>query len=87
MQCPKKNKCLRKNKNRGKRYSITILENIYKEQQEFEEKGEICMENLMDLYRNIQNPLVDLDKLKKIIKIYSESNKDGKDFYKNLVHI
>lgn len=36
MQCPKKNQCLGKNKNRGKRYSITILEDIYKEQQEFE---------------------------------------------------
>lgn len=36
MQCPKKNECLGKNKNRGKRYSVTILEDIYKEQQEFE---------------------------------------------------
>ena len=36
MQCPMKADCLGKNKNRGKRYSITILEDIYKEQQEFE---------------------------------------------------
>lgn len=45
------------------------------------------METLMDLYKNVQNPLDDLDKVKKIIKIYSESSKDGKDFYKNLVHL
>lgn len=44
------------------------------------------METLMDLYKSVQSPLDDVDKLKKIIKIYSKSDKEGKDFYKNLVH-
>lgn len=35
-QCPRKDECLGKNKNRGKRYSITILSDIHTKQQEFE---------------------------------------------------
>lgn len=35
-QCPRKDECLGKNKNRGKRYSITILSDIHKKQEEFE---------------------------------------------------
>ncbi|MBP3800716.1 MAG: hypothetical protein J6I85_01600 [Clostridia bacterium] len=45
------------------------------------------METLMDLYNSVQSPLDDLDKVKKIIEVYSKSDKDGKDFYKNLVHL
>ncbi len=45
------------------------------------------MDKLMDLYNSVQSPLDDLDKVKKIIEIYSKSDKDGKDFYKNLVHL
>lgn len=45
------------------------------------------MGNLMDLYRSVQSPLDDLDKVKKIIEIYSASDKDGKDFYKKLVYL
>lgn len=45
------------------------------------------METLMDLYKSVQSPLDDLDKVKKIIEIYSKSSKDGKDFYKNLVEL
>lgn len=35
-QCPKKDECLGKNKNRGKRYSITILSEVHAKQEEFE---------------------------------------------------
>lgn len=35
-QCPRKDECLGKNKNRGKRYSITILSDIHIKQEEFE---------------------------------------------------
>ena len=35
-QCPRKDECLGKNKNRGKRYSITILSDIHTKQKEFE---------------------------------------------------
>lgn len=35
-QCPRKDECLGKNKNRGKRYSITILSDIHTKQEEFE---------------------------------------------------
>lgn len=35
-QCPRKDECLGKNKNRGKRYSITILSEIHTKQEEFE---------------------------------------------------
>ena len=45
------------------------------------------METLMDLYNSVQSPLEDLDKVKKIIEVYSKSDKDGKDFYKNLVNL
>ena len=45
------------------------------------------MKNLMELYESVQSPLDDLCKLKKIIQIYSQSDKKGKDFYKNLVHL
>ena len=45
------------------------------------------METLMDLYKSVQSPLDDLDKVKKIIEIYSKSSKNGKDFYKNLVEL
>lgn len=36
MQCPRKDECLGKNKNRGKRYSITMLSDIHTKQKEFE---------------------------------------------------
>ena len=39
------------------------------------------MEKLMDFYRSVQNPLDDLDKLKTIIKVYSDSKKNNKRFY------
>ncbi|MBR0491921.1 MAG: hypothetical protein IJJ82_07780 [Clostridia bacterium] len=45
------------------------------------------MDKLMDLYNSVQSPLEDLDKVKKIIEIYSKSDKDRKDFYGNLVHL
>ena len=45
------------------------------------------MKNLMELYESVQSPLDDLCKLKKIIQIYSQSDKKGKDFYNNLVHV
>ena len=36
-QCPIKEECLGKNKEKGKRYYITLLSNIHREQQEFEQ--------------------------------------------------
>ena len=36
-QCPMKEQCLGKNKKRGKRYSITILSDAHKKQEEFEQ--------------------------------------------------
>ncbi len=35
-QCPRREECLGKRKNKGKRYSITILSDIHKKQEEFE---------------------------------------------------
>ena len=39
------------------------------------------MEKLMDLYRSVQSPLDDIEKLKKIIRTYSDSRKNNRDFY------
>ena len=39
------------------------------------------MEKLMDLYRSVQSPLDDIEKLKTIIKTYSDSRKNNRDFY------
>ena len=36
-KCPKKEECLGKTKNRGRRYRIKILEGVHKEQEEFQE--------------------------------------------------
>lgn len=44
------------------------------------------MEKLMDLYRSVQNPLDDLDKLKIIIKAYSDSKKNNESFYSTVLH-
>ena len=39
------------------------------------------MEKLMDLYRSVQSPLDDIEKLKTIIRTYSDSRKNNRDFY------
>ena len=39
------------------------------------------MEKLMDLYISVQSPLDDIEKLKTIIRTYSDSRKNNRDFY------
>ena len=45
------------------------------------------MDKLMDLYNSVQSPLEDLDKVKKIIKAYSDSKKNNRDFYHVLLYL
>ncbi len=45
------------------------------------------METLMDLYNSVQSPLEDLDKVKQIIKVYSDSKKNNRDFYDDLIYL
>ena len=44
------------------------------------------MKNLMDLYRSIQNPIDNLDKIQAIINAYSESKKNNASFYSTILH-
>lgn len=43
------------------------------------------MENLMDIYESIDNPIDDLENLKRIIRIYSESKESGSNFYTEML--
>lgn len=43
------------------------------------------MGKLMDIYQNVQSPIEDLGNLKRIIQIYSNSAKEGYNFYSELV--
>ncbi len=45
------------------------------------------METLMDLYKSVESPLDDIDIIKKCIELYSETQKSGKSFYRELVEI
>lgn len=45
------------------------------------------MNKLMDLYNSVQSPLEDLDKVKQIIKAYSDSKKNNRDFYHVLLYL
>lgn len=45
------------------------------------------METLMDLYNSVESPLDDLDKVKQIIKAYSDSKKNNRDFYHVLLDL
>lgn len=44
------------------------------------------MEKLMDLYRSIQNPLNDIEKLRTIIRAYSDSKKNKQSFFSTVLH-
>lgn len=45
------------------------------------------METLMDLYKSVESPLDDIDIIKKCIELYSETQKSGRSFYRELVEI
>lgn len=45
------------------------------------------METLMDLYNSVESPLDDIDIIKKCIELYSETQKSGGSFYRELVEI